>query len=213
MLIYQRDGIQLMRGDCREVLPTLDLDWSRVVLITDPVWPKPMKSLQGAEDPWGLWLEMWESLPEPPKRAAIQLPVIADPRFLGCVPLEFYRSINLEYPQPSFVGRNVWSCEQVFLFGEAPPIAQSSRMFPGRIMSKPGRRKTLHPCPRSLEHVRGIVGLWSEPDDIILDPFCGSGTTLLTARYWGREAIGIEFISEFAEEAAQLLLASEHAIK
>lgn len=49
-----------------------------------------------------------------------------------------------------------------------------------------------HPCPRPLEQVRAVVEIATTPDDIILDPFVGSGTTLRAAMDCGRRAIGIE---------------------
>jgi hypothetical protein len=36
------------------------------------------------------------------------------------------------------------------------------------------------------------LNLGSEPGDVILDPFCGFGTTILAAVKWGRHAIGID---------------------
>lgn len=137
-------GVSLYHGDCREILPTLELDWSRVVLVVDPVWPNAMPCLVGASDPWGLWVEMWDALPCLPKRAVVHLSILSDPRFLGAIPeeLAFYRSLNLEYPVPSFVGRNVLSCEVAYLFGEPPAVGQSSKMFPGRVMAGAGNARS-----------------------------------------------------------------------
>jgi len=65
-------------------------------------------------------------------------------------------------------------------------------------------RVNTHPCPRKREHVDWLVDSYTRPTDVILDPFAGSGTTLLAARAFGRLAIGIEmtrkYCVEFVEE-------------
>lgn len=49
-----------------------------------------------------------------------------------------------------------------------------------------------HPAPFPLELPRRLIQLLSFPGDIVLDPFCGSGTTLLAAHQLGRQAIGYD---------------------
>ena len=51
--------------------------------------------------------------------------------------------------------------------------------------------------------VRRIVGVSSNPGDVVLDPFAGSGTVPAVAQAMGREAIGIELNPEYAEIARQ----------
>ena len=46
---------------------------------------------------------------------------------------------------------------------------------------------------------------WSNKDDIVLDPFMGSGTTLRAAKDLGRKAIGIEIEEKYCKIAVERL--------
>lgn len=65
-----------------------------------------------------------------------------------------------------------------------------------------GRPETSHPCEKPLSVVQDIV---SRLDGPILDPFCGSGTTLVAAKHCGVEAVGIEIDPSHCEEAKDRL--------
>ena len=66
-------------------------------------------------------------------------------------------------------------------------------------------QKSGHPCPRSLDTVEHIVNMGSQPSALVLDPFMGSGTTLVAAKNLGRKSIGIEIEEKYCEIAAQRL--------
>lgn len=51
--------------------------------------------------------------------------------------------------------------------------------------------------------VKKAINGWAEKDDVILDPFCGIGSTLVAAMDRGRKAIGIEISEEYCEAAAR----------
>lgn len=58
-----------------------------------------------------------------------------------------------------------------------------------------------HPAKFPRELVRRVVRLFSDEDDIVLDPFVGSGTTGTTALREGRRFIGFDIVSEYVELA------------
>jgi site-specific DNA-methyltransferase (adenine-specific) len=60
-------------------------------------------------------------------------------------------------------------------------------------------RRAGHPAPFPEELPRRLIKLYSYPGDLILDPFAGSGTTLVAARKLGRRAVGIEINPVFCE--------------
>jgi site-specific DNA-methyltransferase (adenine-specific) len=68
-----------------------------------------------------------------------------------------------------------------------------------------------HPAPFPLELARRCIRLSAWPGEIVLDPFAGSGTTLLAARQLGRRAIGVEVSERYCELAAERLSQGELA--
>ena len=62
-----------------------------------------------------------------------------------------------------------------------------------------------HPTPKPLALIRFMIDISVRPQTAILDPFAGSGTTLLAARLEGRQAVGIEISERYCEIAANRL--------
>lgn len=63
--------------------------------------------------------------------------------------------------------------------------------------------KTKHPTQKPEELVRKFVLAASNPGDIILDPFSGSGTTIVVAEQLGRKWLGCDINAEYNEWAIQ----------
>jgi hypothetical protein len=68
-----------------------------------------------------------------------------------------------------------------------------------------------HPCPKPEPLMAALVRLFTDPGDMILDPFMGSGTTLAAAKRLGRKAIGIEMAEEHCEAATKRLMRTTKA--
>jgi site-specific DNA-methyltransferase (adenine-specific) len=62
-----------------------------------------------------------------------------------------------------------------------------------------------HPCEKPESMLRHMIETSSRPGELILDPFAGSGATLLAASRAGRKAIGIEQDERWCEHAANRL--------
>ncbi|MEX0704655.1 MAG: site-specific DNA-methyltransferase [Planctomycetales bacterium] len=63
--------------------------------------------------------------------------------------------------------------------------------------------KTPHPTQKPEELLRRLVLAASNPGDLVLDPFSGSGTTVVVAEQLGRRWLGCDVNPEYHEWAAQ----------
>jgi len=76
-----------------------------------------------------------------------------------------------------------------------------------QIWNIPGASTRHHPAPFPLELATRLVRMFSFSGDTVLDPFCGSGTTMVAAFRTGRNSIGIEIDPEYCRMAARYLKA------
>lgn len=67
------------------------------------------------------------------------------------------------------------------------------------------QEKRVHPTQKPEWLMREWIKLFSDPGDLVLDAFMGSGTTLRAAKDLGRRAIGIEIEERYCETAAKRL--------
>jgi hypothetical protein len=205
---YDLDGITIYHGDCRDILPTVG---SVDSVITDPVWPNPTAELAGSEDPVALFREAAALLKT--RRLAVQLGCNSNPDILACVTLPFFRVCWLEFVRPSYQGPLLYTGDVAYLYGQPEPSWARARCIPGRFMHTVAEARfprAMHPCARRLTHVQWLVKWWGGP--LILDPFMGSGTTLVAAKRRGCRAIGIEVEERYCEVAANRLTQTELAL-
>ena len=64
-----------------------------------------------------------------------------------------------------------------------------------------------HPAPYPLELANRLVRMFSFTGDTVLDPFCGSGTTMVAALRAGRNSIGVDIDPDYCRMAARQLKA------
>jgi modification methylase len=134
-------------------------------------------------------------------------------------------------PMPNFRGRRftnahetlIWAARQAtnknYTFnyealkaGNDDIQMRSDWLFPlctGEERLKGRDGKKLHPTQKPEGLVARVVLAASRPDDLVLDPFCGSGTTGAVARRLRRRFIGIERDAEYAGAAERRIEAIE----
>ena len=66
---------------------------------------------------------------------------------------------------------------------------------------KPETKRENHPAPFPIELPSRYIKLFSYTSDVVLDPFCGSGTTAVACHELKRRYIGIEINEEYANIA------------
>jgi modification methylase len=74
---------------------------------------------------------------------------------------------------------------------------------------KGGDGKKLHPTQKPEILLGRVILAASRPDDLVLDPFCGTGTTGAVAHRLRRRFIGVERLAEYAEAAEARIAATE----
>jgi len=60
-----------------------------------------------------------------------------------------------------------------------------------------------HPAPFPVDLVSEMLTAFSDPDDIVFEPFCGSGTQMISAQKNGRSCYGMELAPEYADVAVR----------
>ena len=203
---YDRDGITIYNADCRQILPFLDrFD----LLLTDPPYGigestgKTRNSSNlattkdyGASD-WDL---------APPRSHLL------DSMIEQCEAAIVFGGNYFALP-PSRCWL-VWDKDNTGMRADAE-LAWTNRQaavrlfkwrWNGMIQEHAGVNKEarVHPTQKPLALMKWCLSL--VPDaKTILDPFMGSGTTLLAARHCGLKAVGIEINREYCEAAVRRL--------
>jgi len=79
-----------------------------------------------------------------------------------------------------------------------------------QIWNIPGASLKNHPAPFPLELATRLVRMFSFVGDTVLDPFCGTGTTMVAALKYQRNSIGVEIDPEYCRMAAAYLKAESN---
>jgi len=182
---YEQSGVTIYHGDCRDILP-LDCD----VVVTDP--PYPDYHVEAFRYDAGLLDTLcvldarqfifWSA------KASFPLDFTAIhiwDKKTGCGS-EYERLYERH-------GQANWKVFRHYLINSPVAASYASDVFTGHPSQKPERL------------LWAVLTYGSAVGDVVLDPFMGSGTTLVAAKRLGRSAIGIEIDEAYCEIAARRL--------
>jgi hypothetical protein len=213
---YEHAGVTIYHADCQEVLQSVSAD----VLVTDPPYGVNLGSHGGATETRAGYLAKgkYASYDDTPENfLSVVVPAVeaallrTNGRGLvfschtGLRQLPTYSALGGVF-LPAGCGRNVWGFTNLALcalYGGAPALEKGAKAT--AIRSSASVDKNGHPCPKPLRWMTWAIGLASLPLETVLDPFAGSGTTLVAAKDLGRRAIGIEIEEKYCEIAAKRL--------
>jgi site-specific DNA-methyltransferase (adenine-specific) len=215
---YQDEAVTIYHGDCREVLPSEQV---KGVGVSDPPYGVGIKYSSAYDDSrdkyWDWFLPCLETLRK------YCVPLIFTHRNHAMKYITGWDWIGVWSKPGSFGARIGNSCvlphwEPIFMFGIHGIGTKSdyrSDVYTfnpnnnGASVRGIGREKwtaenfSYHPCPKPLGLYASFIQTFAQNNEVIIDPFMGSGTTLRAAKDLGRRAIGIEIEERYCEIAAK----------
>ena len=203
---YQDEWVTIYNGDCREILselPPIDL------MLTDPPYGINFN---------GEWMSEIHLAHGKPANKSDAL-IIGDDGSIDLTFLfDFKNRVIFGHPyiyDKDATGWLVWDKQPGLdsdrTMGSPIEMASSTTWKGFRIvrcmwagyMRDNGEYRFEHPTQKPQKVINYCINKASQSGDIILDPFLGSGTTLVCAKKLGRKAIGIEIEEKYAAIAAK----------
>lgn len=188
---YDHAGITIYHGDCREALPNVKVD----AIVTDPPY--------GLGDKWsgGTWAsdEMYKDARRWDSSTFNGLEAIVAKAGEAIVWGGNYYSLP---PSRCWLA---WEKSQRMPTMADIELAWTNLDMPSKswIEGRNPDGKRLHPTQKPLSLMKWCLGFVES--STIVDPFAGSGTTLVAAKNLGLHAIGIEIEERYCEIAAKRL--------
>ena len=73
------------------------------------------------------------------------------------------------------------------------------------IVKTPGEARLGHPAMFPLKLCERLISIYTKVGDVVLDPFMGSGSVLVSAKKLGRKGVGLDVVPDFVELARKRL--------
>jgi DNA modification methylase len=203
-------GITIYHGDCLDVLPDLRAD----MVWTDP--PYNVGKDYGTykdnlpDDEYLAWCERWIGMCKQAtgNRMAVYTPAKYMREYWWMLG-KGYQQIALTYSPEGAIRYGLINQFSSILINIAP-VGRVKNVWHNCQIPGLGwffrENDYGHPGYTSEDVTKRVIATFTQPSDTILDPFCGSGTTLAMAKLLGRKAIGIERNERYIDIAIKRLM-------
>jgi site-specific DNA-methyltransferase (adenine-specific) len=207
-------GQRLILGDCLDVMPLLGkVD----AVVTDPPYGIGFKynTHQDTPEGYGEWLQSVIYSAETHCTPGSPIFIFQAMKQVRNFAKWFDRDWRIYAAAKNFVQMRPTAMQYAYdpvivwwVDGEKPWSAgTASRDFfvanTAPVIATPDNIERGHPCPRPLDQMWQIINQWVKPESVCLDPFMGSGTTLVACQRLGRHGIGIELDPEYFDIACR----------
>ena len=215
---FQQDGITIYHGDCRDVLS--DVAQPGSIILTDPPYGtggwRRSGAGQGGNPSGTLVMESWDDgatdwlglgCPDavlsfwPPAKTLSLLTAANSAGY------NKHRALywNKPDPKPQPAGRIRWSVEPIWVLSRDGFVLKGGTDWTTASTPRMNRDREAvgHPYQKPIRVLHWLIQ--KLPPATLIDPFAGSGTTLVAARELGYPAIGIEESEQYCEIAAKRL--------
>jgi DNA modification methylase len=214
-LHYSDDLVTIHHADCRSVLPRLDAE-SVDLTVTDPPylvgyrgrWCSDWLPIEGDNDAsWVLpaFTEIYRVLKPDTFCFTFYGWPFADV-FLQAWKQIGFRPVSHVVCVKSSIGLGHYTRNQhetAYLLAKGNPTLPEASI--SDVFTWERETVLYHPNQKPLSVISRILAAYSSKNALILDPFMGSGTTLLASRNTGRRAIGIEIDESYCRVAVNRL--------
>lgn len=95
----------------------------------------------------------------------------------------------------------------IFYRDKLPKFNNNGKMI-FNIMDYPRDNETpkIHPTQKPVKLLENLIMIFTDENDVVIDPVAGSGATLLAAKNLNRKAYGFEIKKDFCKEAEEKIL-------
>lgn len=120
--------------------------------------------------------------------------------FKRYIPLTFYKNYSAQVLKANM--RIVGNTEYALLFyrDKLPKFNNNGNMvFNTMYMERDDITPKIHPTQKPISLLKKLISIFTDVDDVVIDPCAGSGSSLLAAYMLGRRAYGFEIKKEFVQ--------------